>query len=447
MTTVQKTNPALVPPGKFGLPFIGETFGFITDPLFAVKKHQQYGPIFKSRVFGSPIIFVEGAELIQFVLSNENKYFTVSLPSSTEQLFGSKSLSVQTGAEHQSRRKVLYKAFQPRMLSEYASGIQEITDHYLEKWAAMGSLTWYPQLQQYVFDIACRFLIGLENASQTRLGSLFETWALGLFSLPLRLPWTKFGRALRCRQLILEEVEAIIQERQTQPNPGTDALGILLQARDQDGNELPLEELKDQILMLLFAGHGTLTSALASLCLLLAQHPEVLRRCREEQKTYDPEGTLDAEAIKRMPYLDQVIQEVLRLIPPVGGGFRKVLHTCEFNGYQFPEGWNIIYEISQTHQSDSLYAHPGQFNPDRFNPDQSQDQRQPFGYIPFGGGIRECLGKELARLEMKLFAAHLICDYDWELLPSQNLEINPIPVPRPRDGLKVNIRRHFSHVF
>lgn len=441
MPLVQKTDSTVVPPGKLGLPFVGETFSFITDPLFAVKKHRQYGPIFKSNILGNPTIFVQGADFIQFILSNENKYFVVSLPYTIEQLLGAKSLSVQTGAEHQSRRKVLYKAFQPRALNEYTHSIQEITHYYLAKWAATGCLVWYPQLQQYTFDVACKLLISLDNASQTNLGKLYETWSEGLFSLPVRQRWMPFGRALRCRQLILDEVAAVIRERQQQPNFGTDALGILLEARDETGNDLPLEEIKDQILMLLFAGHGTLTSALASFCLLVAQHPEVLERCREEQQIHQLNGTLNADTLRGMTYLDRVIQEVLRLIPPVGGGFRKVLRHCEFNGYQFPEGWNVIYEISLTHQNELLYCQPGQFNPDRFSQDCSADQRKPFSYVPFGGGIRECLGKELARLEMKLFATHLIRDYEWELEPSQNLNINPIPVPHPRDGLKVKLRR------
>ena len=134
-----------------------------------------------------------------------------------------------------------------------------------------------------------------------------------------------------------------------------------------------------------------------------------------------------------MTYLDQVLREVLRLIPPVAGGFRKIIRTCDFNGYRFPEGWNVLYEILLTHQDSSIYAQPNQFNPER----ETEDTSKPFNYLPFGGGVRECIGKEFARLEMKLFAAHLVRDYSWELLSSQNLEMILIPVPHPKDGLKV----------
>ncbi len=143
-----------------------------------------------------------------------------------------------------------------------------------------------------------------------------------------------------------------------------------------------------------------------------------------------------------MTYLEQVLREVLRLNPPVGGGFKKVSRTCEFNGYKFPQNWNIIYEISLTHQDDSVYSNPQQFDPDRFiSSEKIEDVTRSLSYVPFGGGVRECLGKEFARLEMKIFAAHLVRDYVWELLPHQNLQMIPIPAPHPKGGLKVNFRK------
>lgn len=436
-----KSNSFLpLPPGNLGLPIIGENPSFFFNPqLFAEKKHEKYGFIFKTRILGSPTIFVRGGDAVRFVLINENKYFTNSMPPSAKALLGSGSLPLQTGVEHQNRRKLLYQAFQPRALTGYVRTIEEITQRYLQKWAMRETLTWYPELRNYTFDIACKFLIGLDFASQTQLGHLFEVCSSGLFTVPLRLPWTKFGRALYSRQQLLDEIEIIIRQRQQKLEEGKeDALSLLLQARDEDGNGLSLEELKDQILMLLFAGHETLTSALASLCLLLTQHSEVLARCRTEQQQLKISKGLTQEDIKQMSYLEQVLQEVLRLVPPVGGGFRKVIRTCEFNGYEFPEGWNVIYQISLTHQNDLVYRQPEQFTPERFVPEQSENLRKSLEYVPFGGGVRECLGKEFARLEMKIFAALLVKDYSWELLPSQNLEMILVPVPHPKDGLKVN---------
>lgn len=432
----QPLSPLPLPPGEFGLPVLGETLKFFGDPGFAAKRHQRYGAVFKTRLLGSPTVFVKDSEANQFVLAHENTLFQISWPPSTQALLGSLSLALQTGEEHQSRRKLLAQAFMPRALSGYIETIQAITEAYGQKWMAQESLTWYPELRNYTLDVACKLLVGLDQGSQTELGHLFETWVEGLFSIPVNLPWTRFGKAQRCRKGLLDLIEATVRSRQQAEDLGTDTLGLLLQARDEAGNGLSLTELKEQILLLLFAGHETLTSAIASYCLLVAQHPAIWERLRAEQQSFDTGAPLTLDLLKQMPYLDQVLKEVLRLIPPVGGGFRKVLRSCEINGYQIPEGWTVLYGINQTHSNPQAYPHADAFSPERFEGTSAGAQGK-YSYLPFGGGIRECLGKEFARLEMKLFAIHLLRHYTWQLLPDQDLTMVVVPTPHPRDNLRV----------
>lgn len=441
MTTTQAQKSHPIPPGSFGLPFIGETISFLRDPDFAKKRQNRYGSIFKTHLFGRPTIYMIGAEASRFLFANENQHFSISWTYSTKVLLGSTSLAVQTGGEHQQRRKLLSQAFQPRALAEYVSSMADITRSYLQKWERQGTLTWYPELRKYTFDVACKLLIGADAAADSYFGELFEHYCDGLFSIPVRLPWTKFGRALHGRERLLAIIEEIVLKRQQQPSSSQDALGLLLQARDEDGNSMSLQELKDQVLLLLFAGHETLTSALGSLCLLLAQHPEVVATARAEQQQLGFKEPLTLEHLKQMTYLEQVLKEVLRVLPPVGGGFREVIKPCEFNGYLMPKGWSALYQINRTHKDSNVYTEPEQFDPQRFAPERSEDKAKPFSHIPFGGGVRECIGKEFAKLEMKLFAALLIRQYEWELVSGQNLDMVMIPTPHPRDGLQVKFRR------
>ncbi len=123
----------------------------------------------------------------------------------------------------------------------------------------------------------------------------------------------------------------------------------------------------------------------------------------------------------------------------MGGGFRKVIQDFEFQGYRIPKDWTVQYQIAQTHQETDTFPNYTTFDPERFSPENMADKQKNFCYIPFGGGLRECLGKEFARLEMKIFASLLIRNCNWELLPDQNLEMITIPSPRPHDGLKVKI--------
>lgn len=440
-TTTNATASLPLPPGNFGLPLIGETIAFLQDPDFVEKRQQKYGSIFKTHIFGVPTVIAVGPEANRFILTNDKECFAIEWPQSTKILLGPNSLALQEGTQHQSRRKLLSYAFQPKALAGYLPGMSKITLSYLQKWEGIGTLTWYPELRNYTFDVASNLLVGTEFSSQTLASKLFKDWCDGLFTIPIPLPWTKFGRALHCRKQLLTYIEEIVLRRQAAQEPGQDALGLMLQARDEEGNGLSLPELKDQVLLLLFAGHETVTSALGTLCLCLAQHPEVREKLRAEVLQIAPDGRLTPENLKQMTYLDMAIKEVLRLVPPVGGAFRKVVKSCEYDGYSIPEGWVVSYRIAGTHEDDSIYTQPEQFDPERFSPERNEDKQKPFSYLPFGGGMRECVGKAFAQLVMKVFAVHLVRNHTWELLPNQNLELVRVPTPHPKDGLRVSFRR------
>ena len=428
-----------LPPGSFGLPLLGELIEFGRDgpDQFSKKRHAQYGPVFKTKFLGQPAVFAKGAAANKFILSNDNRYFGSDALPSLRVLLGDNSLSMQTGALHSRRRRLLAKAFSPRALDSYVPAMSAITTQYLQAWEASSQLAWYPELRRYTFDVACKLLIGLDDAASSQLGGWFETWGKGLFSLlPVRIPFSSFDRAYRCRNKILEALEQIIIDRKEREASEEDALGILLNAEDETGKKLSVEELEEQILMLLFAGHETLTSALTSFCLLLAQHPAVKNKARQEVNAF-AKKPLSVEILRSMSYLEQVIQESMRMFAPVGGGFRKVLEPCSINGFSIPKGWLVVYSIVQTHRDGATFPHPEVFDPERFS--KENQTRKAYSYMPFGGGVRECLGKEFARLEMKLFAYHLLKQYDWELLPDQSLEMAVLPTPHPEDGLKVKL--------
>ncbi|MGR3278628.1 cytochrome P450 [Acaryochloris marina NIES-2412] len=434
---LEQTQTTL-PPGTFGLPLVGESLAFLSDRDF-IKKHQkEYGNIFKTKLFGSPVIFVIGGEEVNFVLSNENKYFEAYPIGNTRSLLGEYSLSIQTGEVHKSHRRIIKNAFSPRKISSYQSTIQSITQEYLNKWSRLGEFKWCSELHNYTFDIACKYLISIDNGSQKEIGKLFRSWNKGLFSIAPSLPFTNSKRALDDREKLLDLVEGIIQSRSSDVENYDDALFYLMQSELDNGRKLTLEEIKHQILLLLFSGHETLTSGLSSLCLNLSQNLYVLRLCREEQEKCRVKQS-ERPDLSSMPYLDSVLLESIRLVPPVVAGFRRVKQTCNFNNYIFNENWLTFYQIALTHQDPGIYSQPDTFIPDRFHANNSQKLVQSSSYIPFASGMRECIGKEFAMLEMKIFASNLIANYEWKLSPKQNLEYNVIPVPTPKDGLKVKL--------
>jgi retinoid hydroxylase len=422
-----------LPPGSFGLPVIGETIQFLSDPNYVQTRYDRYGSIFKSRVIGRPIVFMAGAEAVEFLLSSGFDHFSWAdgWPETFRLLLG-RSLFLQEGEEHRRNRRLIMPAFHGPALARYFETMETITQRYLQKWERQQNFEWYLEFKQLTFDIASQIFLGTPPGEETaQLSQLFTTLTNGLFSF-VNLPGSKLRRAIAARQSLLDHLTTVIQQRKD--NPTDDALSLLIAAQDEEGNRLSFEEIQNQALLLLFAGHETTTAMLTWFTLELGRHPEVWERAIAEQCALS--GDITPESLTKMPYLDQILNEVERLHPPVPGGFRGVIKPFEFNGYHIPAGWMAQYSILHTHRLPELYP-----DPERFDVDRWQDTKpKPFNLVGFGGGSRICIGLSFAKLEMKLIAAHLLRNYTWELLP-QDLSPVLVPTRRPKDNLKVKFTR------
>jgi cytochrome P450 len=179
----------------------------------------------------------------------------------------------------------------------------------------------------------------------------------------------------------------------------------------------------------LFAGHDTSVSALTNLCLNLSRHPAVEDRLRQELAALP--AVPSPEALEALPQLNAVIHEGLRHASPVAGAFRTALTDIAYEGHRIPKGWTIAVSIAGTHQA--AWSEPERFDPDRF----LAGRPDPFGFVPFGGGPRLCLGRELALLEMRIVLSRLYRLPRWTLEPNQDLTVTALPFPRPKSGLDV----------
>ena len=436
-TSGVKTNSLPLPPGSFGLPLIGETLNFLRDPDFAEKREQKYGKIFKTHLLGRPTVVMMGHEANRFILSSHFDHFSWrdGWPGTFKELLG-RSLFLQEGEEHKRNRKLLMPAFHGPALNNYVATMAEIMQRYLGEWEAKKDLVWFNELKQMTFEIASVLLLGSQSGEMTQeLSQDFTKLTQGLFTVPLSLPWTTYGQAIQARDRILKHIETVIAERQKDPK--NDALGLLVQSQDAEGNRLTLEEIKVQSLLMLFAGHETTTSMLSSFCLALAEHPDVLERARKEQKALGDKENISLEDLRNMPYLEQILKEVERLYPPVGGGFRGVVKSFDFNNYHIPVGWQVLYRMEGAHRDPTVYTQANKFDPDRFSPERAEKKLAEYSLVGFGGGPRICLGLAFAQMEMKIFAYYLLRNYTWDILPEQDLSLDPIPTLHPRSGLKV----------
>ncbi|QPC81991.1 cytochrome P450 [Phototrophicus methaneseepsis] len=428
-------NQKPLPPGSLGLPFIGEPPRLL-DTYYLMAQYAKYGPVYKTRVLGRNVAVFMGPEANRFLLQTGMHHFIWrdGWPPTFKELLG-ESLFVQDGDEHRIKRRLIMPAFHRQALHHYLGTMDEIARRYVAKWAQMGQFGWLQQNKQYTFEVASTLLTGSQPGDDIeRLSHLFVTLTRGFVTLPLRWSWTPYGRALAARQELLKYIDRAIENRRQ--NPTHDALSLLVQTRDEEGNALSNEELQAQTLLLLFAGHETSASMLTSLAMALAQSPHVWEKARAEQEALHIGDALTMEHLRQMPYLDQVLKEVERMYPPVPAGFRAVTETFEFNGYTIPKGWTALYPINAAHRDPAVYTEPDAFDPDRFSPERNENSA-PFSLVGFGGGPRVCVGFAFAQLEMKVLLSHLLRGYTWELLPRQNLSTYYRPTLMPKDGMQV----------
>jgi retinoid hydroxylase len=348
---------------------------------------------------------------------------------------------MKDGEDHQRNRRLLTPVFNSHALAGYAASIEATALRSFARWEDAGEFAWYDEFRQLTFEVASELLLGTDNGTDlVYLGRLFASVSKGMSGifplLPARLPWTPYWNALRARDELVRHVMEVARQREK--IPGNDALGLMVQARDEENNRMTLLEVAQQALFLILAGHESTTSLLTSCCLELAQHPDVLRRAREEQIELVGSSVLDA--IDKMPYLDQILLEAERLHPPFTGSFRAAAVPFVFNGFGVPAGWRVLYSIAGTHYTDQIFPEPERFNPDRFKSENVKKLHQNFSLVGFGGGPRTCLGMGLAKLEMKIILSHLIRNYRWDVMPNQRLEPVHLPSPCPKDRLRVSFR-------
>lgn len=233
-------NSNQTPPGSFGLPIIGESLPFISDPYhFVNQRYRKYGPIFKTNIIGRPTVVMVGPKAVDFVLSShmENFSWREGWPQNFKTLLG-ESLFVQDGEEHRRNRRLMMPALHGPALANYVDAMNEITSGYLKKWEDKKEFIWFEEFKQLTFDIASQLLLSINAGKESeRLSQLFKHLTNGFFTVnPLPLPFTKLGKAITARNQILDYVSQVVKERQQHPDK--DALSLLIQAKDEDGNSL-----------------------------------------------------------------------------------------------------------------------------------------------------------------------------------------------------------------
>ena len=399
---------------------------------------QEVGDIFQLSLPGFKPVVVAGPEAAHCVLVSEREQMSWRPEGDPVARLLRQGLLVVDGELHDTLRRQMLPALQKAQLPNYAEAMVSCTDQVTHGWGESGVFDMLDEMRRVALLIFMQTLFNVDFISDIdrlwpAILRLLTYISPGMWIFIPGKPRPGYSAEIR---LVDEYLYRIIRQRRVGAGMAGDLLSLLVSTPGMDDGLV-----RDQLLTMLIAGHDTSTANLAWCLYLLGTHPQVYRQARDEVDgalATDPPAIADLE---RLPYLEQVTQEALRLYPPIHTGMRFTTSDVEMLGCTLPADSRLMYSIYLTQHMERHWPDPERFDPERFSLEGKRD-RQPYTYLPFGGGPRNCIGSAFARVEVRLILARLLqtFDFTWEqsrVHPYMGATLEP----RPGVPLRVQRRR------
>jgi cytochrome P450 len=389
-----------LPPGPSSHPLL-QTLRWAFRPIpFLNECRERYGDSFSLKFLGfkTPMVLISDPEAVKALYTERSHGLPPGRNVFLEPILGSRSLLLLEGNDHLAHRRLMLPPFHGERMRSYEPMVEEIVDAEIDRWPIGSEFAIHPRMQAVTLEMILRVVFGVvEGARLERLrgllgGLLTETASPGTQLLALatrrfdgRGPWAKFASLIGQAD---EQIYAEIAERRAAGDleERDDILSALMLGRFEDGEGMSDSELRDQLMTLLLAGHETTATALAWTFDLLLRHPPQLQRLRDSLEAGEEE------------YLRATISESLRLRPVVPLAGRRLATELVADGLTLPAGTDVTPAIWLTHTRADVYAEPFAFRPERF----LDEPPETYAWIPFGGGVRRCLGGAFAEFEMRI---------------------------------------------
>ncbi|XP_040944353.1 abscisic acid 8'-hydroxylase 3 [Gossypium hirsutum] len=439
-------------PGSMGWPIIGESLSFLSDfssPSgifsFMNKRQQRYGKVFKSFVLGRYTVFMTGREASKILLTGKDGMVSLNLFYTGQQVLGPNSLLQTNGEAHKRLRRLIAEPLSIDGLKKYFHFINTQAIETLDQWTGKRVLV-LEEASSFTLKVIGNMIMSLEPSGeeQERFRANFKIISSSFASMPFKIPGTAFHRGIKARDSMYAMIDSIIAKRRNGEVIQQDFLESLIikhskgtNTIDNEDNKLTDQQMKDNILTLLVAGHDTTTAALTWLVKFLGENPAVLEQLREEHlqiQANRKDGTnLTWSEVNNMPYTNKVISETLRRATILPWYSRKAAQDFEIDGYNIKKGWSINLDVVSIHHDPETFPDPEKFDPSRFDA-----PLKTFSYLGFGSGPRMCPGMNLAKLEICIFIHHLVCKYKWRALEKDDF-VQPTLVRMPKNKYPIMV--------
>ena len=455
----QKSRTVILPrhkavPGPRGHLLLGSARDIQRDPLrFGLGMTQQYGDIVRIRLLLWPAYLVNHPDGVKHVLQeNQQNYNKDLYPYKIFKPLLGRGLVTNNGKSWLHQRRLMQPAFHRKRLDAFGSLMTDTTITMLDQWQNFGTrdqpLDIAAEMLRLTLRIVGQTLFNIDLSDETQIVGQAVTMVNKLLSdyiyapfPPLNVP-TSRNRHLQISFRALDQiVQDIITHRRNQYTGTDDLLSMLLVARDEEtGQGMDDQQVRDEVITLLIAGHETVSTALVWTWYLLSQYPEVEHRLHSELDRVLGSDQPAVGDLAELPYTRKVIEEALRLYPPAWIFGRKAIADDEIGGYTIPANGIIVLSPYVTHRHPAFWEHPEVFDPERFTPERSAI-RPHFAYFPFGGGPRMCIGNNFALMEMQLILATIAQRYTLRLVSGHPVEPEAFLSLRPRYNLPMTLHR------
>ena len=409
-------------------------------------------PIYELKhALGSMLIISDPAGIKRILLDNVANYPKEQQASRIMGAAFGDGLLTSDGEKWRSHRRIMAPSFDHRSLVSYAPAMVETTARFIEKWEGLAPNTPIDiasEMTELTLRIISRTMFSSDSDGICELvgNTLRDGMAAMDFGildiLPVIGPW-RMGRKLDHIHSIFSVLDTsiwkLVEARAKTIGP-TDLLGRLVAARDlESGLGMTIQEVRDEVVIIFIAGHETTAVALTFVWYLLSKHPWVEGNLHQELAAVLNGRAPKYEDLEHLPYTRQVIQEAMRLYPPVPGlAARRALADDVVSGRHIPKGTQLAIMPWILHRHETLWDEPGRFDPDRFAPENSSG-RDRFAWLPFGGGPRICIGASLALTEATLILATVAQRFKLGFIENQEITLNARITLRPRDGIKLTV--------
>jgi cytochrome P450 len=446
---------AKLAPGPRGDPLLGNLLAFRRDVLnLLLEGRRHFGDVVRFRLGPLLVHLVAHPDGVKHVLVTNQHNFNKDTRSSAKiRSITGPGLLTSNGEFWLRQRRLMQPAFHPQQVAAFTGIMTETVAQRLRFWQQVADkgqpLDVASEMMRLTYTIVGRALFGadvstdLEAVERAATVVMAHAWQRleKLLDWPDFVPTPRNRRFRSALNVIDRVVQRIIAERRRDPIGRTDFLSLLLHQTDAEtGGRMSDEQLRNEAVTLLLAGHETTANALTWTWYLLSRHPEARRRVQAEVAEVLAGRPPVAAELSRLEYTTRVLQEAMRLYPPIWIMERRVLADDEIAGYFIPAGSSVVLCPYVTHRHPDFWDNPEGFDPDRFLPERAAT-RPNYAYFPFGGGQRLCIGNAFALAEAQVITAMVTQQFHLDLVPGFRVEPQPGITLRSRHGLLMTLHR------